>query len=199
MKRIAATVGIIVLLSLSLFSAQPTNAQSRYATCDVCGYCPDSYPTPPTKWASCAKCLYPSLYPLEGTPDPVQKQSLLIDDATNLPPQTAKGHIYTVFGCIKTDLNDFTQTGAAQSLVQVLLNVIFITAGGVAFLYLIYGSFILITSQADPERLAYGKRVVLGAIIGLAFTLGSVFVINLLASNVLGLPGFTSVTPTPTP
>ena len=75
-------------------------------------------------------------------------------------------------------------------MVQSLLNIVFAMAGGIAFLYLLYGSFIIATSQANPERLNYGKRVVYGAIAGVIFTLGSVFLVKFIASGILKIPGF---------
>lgn len=94
-----------------------------------------------------------------------------------------------MIGCIKTDLG-FTEQEAASSVTQTLLNIIFGIVGGVAFLYLIYGSFIILTSQSNPERLNYGKRLVFGAIIGVVFTLASVFIVNFIASGILRIPGF---------
>jgi len=98
--------------------------------------------------------------------------------------------MYTMIGCIKTNLNDFTQEGAASSVVQKLLDFLFSIAGGIAFLYLLYGSYLVMTSKADPTKLQQGKRVILGAIIGVVFAVGAVFIINLLASGILKIPGF---------
>ncbi len=154
-----------------------------YATCDMCGYCPPS--PPPTNWKNCVECLYPNI-----TPDPSTKDTLKIDPKTNLPPAIAKGRQYTIIGCIKTDLGSFSNEGAAQSLVSVLLSLIFEIVGGVAFLYLLYGSFLITTSQADEQRLSKGKNIVHSAIIGLVFSLLSVFIIKILAANILKIPGF---------
>jgi hypothetical protein len=191
-----------VVSQLHVASAENASVP-RYATCDVCGYCTDSqdpaqWPTQPAGWAKCEACLYPAAYPnVSGgpTPNAQQGETLLIDEETNLPPTPAEGRHYTVFGCIKTDIGDFTQTGAASSLVQVLLNIIFTAAGGVAILYIIYGSFIIITSQANPEKLAYGKRVVMGSVIGLVLVFSAVLIVNLLANKILTLPGFGSSPP----
>lgn len=208
MKRflITALLFFTLLGSVRFVSAaDPAATSHRYATCDLCGYCvtsqdPSSWPDPPKSWAKCQKCLYPSAYPVDPavTPDARQGNTLVVDEETNLPPVPQPGTHYTVFGCIKTNIGDFTQTGAASSLVQVLLNLIFTTAGGVAVLYIVYGAFLIITSQADPERLAYGRRVVMGSIIGLVFVLMSVLIVNLLANGILTLPGF-GPPPTPTP
>ncbi|MCL4363634.1 pilin [Patescibacteria group bacterium] len=154
----------------------------RYADCDLCGYCPPN--SPPQNWSDCQKCIYPNI-----NPDPGAKESLLIDPNTNLPPTPAPGHQYTFLGCLGGS-SSFTSSGSAGGVVQSILNIVFSIAGGIAFLYLIYGSFIIATSQAAPERLNYGKRLVSGAIIGLIFTLGSVLVVNFIASGILKVPGF---------
>jgi hypothetical protein len=184
---------MILFVFVTLLVAVPsTKAQDarRYATCDVCGYCinsqnPADWPEPPGSWAKCRACLYEN-----ASEDPKSGDTLVVDPETNIPPQPHPGRHYTVFGCIKTNIGDFTQTGAASSLVQVLLNIIFYIAGGVALMYIIYGSILIMTSQADSERLAHGKRVVTGSIIGLVLALFSVFIVNLIASGILHLPGF---------
>jgi len=155
----------------------------RFAACDLCGYCP---PNPaPQSWPSCQKCLYPNI-----SSDPTTRESLAIDSETNLPPTGAPGKQYTFLGCLGGESGGFTNSGAAGGVVQSLLNIVFGIAGGIAFLYLLYGSFIIATSQANPERLNYGRRVVYGAIAGLIFTLGSVFIVKFIASGILKIPGF---------
>jgi len=161
----------------------PPTQGPRFAACDLCGFCPPA--SPPQSWLSCKKCLYPEI-----GDDPSTLDSLRIDESTNLPPTPYPGKQYTFLGCLGGGSGGFTQEGSAGGVVQSILNIIFSVAGGIAFLYLIYGSFIITTSQADPERLNYGKRVVNGAIIGLVFTLGSVLLVNFIASGILKIPGF---------
>jgi len=157
-------------------------AQTRYAACDLCGFCP---PNPaPQSWPSCQKCLYPNI-----SSDPLTMESLIIDPETNLAPSPASGKQYTFLGCLGGS-GGFTSEGAAGEVVQSLMNIVFSISGGIAFLYLLYGSFVIATSQANPEKLNYGKRVVYGAITGLIFTLGSVFIVKFVASGVLKIPGF---------
>ena len=153
-----------------------------YATCDSCGFCPPN--APPQSWESCRKCLYPDM-----SSDPALMESLMIDPETGLPPPVVSGRQYTFLGCLGGGAG-FTEEGAVGGVVQSLLNIIFSVAGGISFLYLIYGSYIIITSQANPERLNYGKRVLYGAIAGLIFTIGSVFIVNFIASGILKIPGF---------
>ena len=154
----------------------------RYAACDLCGYCPPN--NPPQSWSACQKCLYPNI-----NPNPAAKESLKINPKTNLPPAAAPGRQYTSLGCITTGTGSF-QEGGPAGVVQTLLRIIFSVVGGVAFLYLIYGGFVIAASQNNPERINYGKRLVYGAIIGLVFTLMSVLIVNLIANQVLKIPGF---------
>jgi len=180
-------ISLFLLLNLLVFPhvvfGQTATPATRYAACDLCGYCPPD--RLPSTWEKCRQCLYPS-----ASTDPTTNQTLLIDSGTNTGPTPYQGRQYTVIGCIKTDLTSFSEPGAAASVVQILLNVIFGMVGGIAFLYLIYGSFVVLTSQAEPERINYGKRLIYGAIIGLIFSLSSVFIVNFLASGILRIPGF---------
>ena len=188
MKKVFLFILVFLLLASiinNVVAQTPTVAPGgpRYAACDLCGYCPDN--PPPQSWSACQKCLYSHIV----NPDPTAKETLIIDAETNLPPTPVPGRQYTFLGCLGGS-NGFTQEGAAGSVVQSLLNIVFSMTGGIAFLYLLYGAFVITTSQANPERLNYGKRVVYGAIAGLIFTLGSVFVIKFIASGVLKIPGF---------
>lgn len=180
----------------------PVSAQ-RYARCDACGFCDPNQIQPqaldglgaelagkqPGDIASCHKCLYP------GVASPTSsKGTLLIDETIDsesgpVAPTPAAGKYYTMFGCIDTKVGGFTTTGAGGAVVQTLLNRIFAAVGGIAFITVLFGAYVILTSRADPARLNYGRRVVVGAIVGLIFTLASVFIINLVGGNILGLPG----------
>jgi len=159
-------------------------SENGVANCDLCGYCPPN--PPPSTWEKCQKCIYPN-----ASSDYTSGETLKISGSDEgAPPTPFPGHQYTMLGCIGTNLSSFRQEGAAAGVVQTLLNIVFSMVGGVAFLFLIYGSFIIITSQASPERLNYGKKIIAGAIVGAIFSISSVFLINLLASGVLKIPGF---------
>jgi hypothetical protein len=192
--RYLIVAGFTAIFLLIAPAIAPSHAQ-RFATCDQCGYCKDVNPTPPAEnppgnWESCRQCLYP-----EASQDALSNSTLLIDPSTNAAPAPKAGHFYTQIGCLSTNLEDFTQAGSAGSVVQQLLNVAFSIAGGIAFLYFIYGSFMIITSQADPEKLNHGRRLIVGSVIGIALVLGSVFLVNFIGSTILRLPGFGAATP----
>jgi hypothetical protein len=174
----------VLKLEINLADHKLQGLKYRYAACDLCGYCSRNQ-TVPQSWSACQKCLYPNI----ANTDPAANETLLINPETNLPTTPMPGRSYTFLGCIEGG-GGFTQSGAGGGVVQKILNIIFSMAGGIAFLYLLYGAFVIATSQADPEKLNYGKRLVYGAIVGLIFTLGSVFIINFIASGVLKIPGF---------
>lgn len=166
---------------VSLLFTREVIAQNRYASCDACGLCQKDgqlFPTPGS-WEACRDCIYPGASGME---------TLLIEPTAGIPPTPAIGQHYTSLGCINTALGDFTQPGAAAGLSTLLLGFIFRIAGGIAFLYLLYGAFLILTSQSNPERLEQGKKTVFGAVVGLVFVLMSVFITNFVANQILKIP-----------
>lgn len=193
MKRVAFFLLFYLFFIGFVSSTMADTIPPRQTACDLCGYCPPN-PTP-ANWPDCKRCIYPN-----ASADATSGDTLrIVDLETNTPPTPAPGKQYTMLGCLGTNLGGFQQQGAAAGVVQQLLSVIFSIVGGIAFLTIIYGSFVIITSQANPERLNYGKKIVFGAIVGVIFAISSVFLINLLATGILRIPGFSSSTPTPTP
>jgi len=170
---------LIFLVSFFYFSLS-VSAQ-RYAVCDQCGYCPEN--PPPQNWEKCRQCLYPNT-----SNNPALKETLLINPRTNLPPTPYPGRMYTFLGCLGGEKKGFTEKETVGSVTQAILNIIFSIVGGVAFLYFLYGSFIIATSQADPEKLNYGKRLITGSIVGLIFSLSSILIISFITNGVLKLP-----------
>jgi len=206
-------VFFILFFSLILISIRSHKVNATlYATCDACGFCPiivndnndinlpsaNCIPTitPPGNWKQCVRCLYPTIYPSDAPnpPDASLCQSLGIIAGTNQAPTTIPGRQYTMIGCITSEGGFDNNTGSgASSFSQALFDlVVFKMVGGIALLYLMYGAFLIITSQSDPEKLNHGKRVVYGSIIGLVFVLTSVLLVNIIGSNILKIPGFTS-------
>jgi len=186
MKKVFVLLFIIYCLLFGLNHS--LWAQDRYATCDLCGYCKDYVPTPPqrnppTNWEQCRACLYEN-----ASTDPFSNETLKIGE-NNTPPTPIPGRWYALGTCIQT-AGSFQQEGSASSLVAVLLNFVFMITGAIGLAYFIYGSFILLTSQAEPEKINQGKRIIYGAIIGIIITLSSVFLVRLITSGFLKIPGF---------
>lgn len=154
-------------------------SQSDEATCDLCGYCPPL--NPPGDWQNCCLCLYPQA----GCADPTNNSTLKV--INNNPITPAPGRWWGLGQCISF-ASGFTSEGAASSLTQTIINLIGRIAGGIAFIYLIYGSVIFLTSQSEPEKINHAKKIIAGALIGLIISLGAVFIINLIASKILKIP-----------
>jgi hypothetical protein len=195
MKKFFALVGLFLFLILLSPPPQVQAATNRYAVCDLCGFCisptpdaggPPPYDPPRPDWEKCRACLYPAA----TANNPGSFSTLEIDDTTNAAPTPALGHHYTMIGCISTNTTDFTKPGAVGVVIQPILNILFTISGGLAFLYLIYGAFIIISSQAEPERISKGKQIIWGSVIGLIFVLMSAFIVNLVGAGILKLPGF---------
>lgn len=184
MKKIGPLLFLLLFFFLFSFNLW-VKAQNNYAICDLCGYCPSANPNPPSNWQNCVRCLYPLL-----SPDPNLKETLKVDPATKLPPTPYPGRHYTLLGCVQTKNVGFSSEEGVASVGQFFLNIIFSLIGGLAFIFLIYGSYIIITSQNNPERLDYGKRVIYGAVVGLVFSLSSILIVRLIAGGVLKIPGF---------
>ena len=199
---------LLAIVLLSLFFIQGNRDQTyaqRYTSCDQCGLCitPSDIVVKnsplgelgdiPGHWERCRNCLYPDVTTAVAS----DRATLLIPDTLdpdglpiNIPPTVHPGHYYTAVGCLSTDLASFSEEGAAAGVVTPILNILFSLTGGIAFLYLMYGAFLILTSRGDVEQLSQGKRTVMGSIIGLVFVLTSVFLINLIANGVLKIPGF---------
>ena len=58
---------------------------------------------------------------------------------------------------------------------------------GLAFLLILYASFMIMTSQGNPERLKAGQELLTSAISGLLLLIFSVFILNLIGVNILGI------------
>lgn len=141
------------------------------ANCDQCGYCSGmSQDQVPDRWQNCRKCIYKGLG--EGDVSPLDNKTLL------LVPTPDLFNIYTDFGCVSTKPGEFAQQ---------ISSFFFSVVGSIAFLFFIYGAGVIATSRSDPGRLAQGRRIIIGAIVGLLFALFAVFILRFVGTSV-GLP-----------
>lgn len=109
-------------------------------------------------------------------PNQIECQNLkLISDPTCM---NGDG-INTAIGCIPVNnVNNFTGwiLGWAIGI-----------GGGIAFLLIVYASFMTITSQGNPERLKAGQELLTSAISGLILLIFSVFILKFIGVDILGL------------
>ena len=89
--------------------------------------------------------------------------------------------INTAIGCIPID----SGTSFAQWFLPRLLGMM----GGIAFLLMLYGGFLMITSSGDPEKIKAGQETISSAIAGLVFAIFSLFVLRFIGIDILEIPG----------
>jgi len=89
--------------------------------------------------------------------------------------------INTALGCIPID----TPTNFVGWLLPNMIGVV----GGIAFLLMLYGGFIIITSSGDPEKVKAGQETITSAIAGLLFAIFSLFLLRLIGVDILRIPG----------
>jgi hypothetical protein len=78
------------------------------------------------------------------------------------------------------------QNGLSDFIFTIVLNVIEIglmLVGYAAVGYIIYGGFKYLTSGGTPDRITSGRKIILNAVIGLAISILSIGIVNLIASN----------------
>ena len=62
--------------------------------------------------------------------------------------------------------------------------------GGIATLSIIYGGYLILTSQGNPTQLSKGKSYILYAIVGLLLAIFGFVFVKVLAGDILQIPGF---------
>lgn len=88
---------------------------------------------------------------------------------------------YTVLGCFSTQSDLFVKS---------ILSFVFGIAGGIAFLAVLSGSGIILTSSGDPQKLQQGKEIIISSISGILLIIFSVFLLKVVGVDILNLPGF---------
>ena len=95
-------------------------------------------------------------------------------------PEEEQG-IQTALGCIPTSTAPFVN--------YVLKRAVSI-GGGIAFILMLVGAFVLITSAGNPENVKKGKDIITSATIGLLFIIFAVFLLKFIGVDILKLPEF---------
>ena len=90
--------------------------------------------------------------------------------------------IHTDFNvCVSNDPLKF-----ATSIYGIGLSLI----GVIGLLSIIYGAFLVLTSQGDPTKLQNGKSYIVYALIGMALAVGGLAFYRIIGANIIKLPGF---------
>lgn len=94
--------------------------------------------------------------------------------------QDGTGGVWTGLGCIRFSPKDFI-----VDFLRIAIGI----AGGLAFLLMIYGSFLVSTSAGDPKKSDEGKEIITGTIAGLLFIIFSALLLRLIGVDILRIPG----------
>lgn len=89
--------------------------------------------------------------------------------------------IDTAIGCIPVFT---TPEGTAAFFIKWGLGV----GGGIAFLLILFGGFQIMSSQGVPDKVKAGKELITASISGLLLLIFSVFLLEFIGYNILGLP-----------
>ncbi|MBU2592766.1 MAG: hypothetical protein ABH867_03105 [Patescibacteria group bacterium] len=100
-----------------------------------------------------------------------------------MPPIFCNGDtgINTAIGCIPVD----SPTSFITWFLPNLLTII----GGVGFLMMIYGGFLILTAGSDPQKVKNGQQFFSSSVAGLLFAIFSLFILRLIGIDVLHIPG----------
>lgn len=93
----------------------------------------------------------------------------------------ADDEVYSALGCLPTDGQTFANEFFKWSLP---------IAGLIAFLLIIYGSFLRIVSAGNPENMQKARDIIVAALTGLLIVIFAVVILQIITRNILGLPGF---------
>lgn len=91
---------------------------------------------------------------------------------------------------IITDLGNIScsPAGFAQAIYAIGLSFI----GVVALLFIVYGGFLILTSQGSPDQVAKGKSYITYSIIGIVVAVSGYTIYEVIVKNILKIPGFNS-------
>ena len=119
---------------------------------------------------------------IDNSPETDSNSNNTIINAETCPGGTDEQPILkTALGCIPTD---------PAALVGWILTYAISIGGGIAFLMMVWGSFLLITSSGNPEQVKQGQETLVSAGAGLLFIIFSLYILKLIGVNVLQIPGF---------
>ena len=91
--------------------------------------------------------------------------------------------MWTAIGCLPV-------TGLEAFLKDYLFTFGIGIAGGIAFLYFLYGTFLFLTSAGNAEKVAQAKEIIVSALSGLLFIIFSIFLLKIVGADILRIPGF---------
>lgn len=107
-----------------------------------------------------------------------------VSDYTATDPFCSTRHgdgIDTAIGCIPISSGNVFVEWLFPKLLGIM--------GGIAFLLMLYGGFLVITSGGNQEKLKAGQETITSAVAGLVFAIFSLFLLQLIGIDILHIPG----------
>ena len=81
------------------------------------------------------------------------------------------------------DLNSFSDISKLPLIGLAIVDMLLYVAGIVVVGYLIYGAFLYMTSQGQPEKVANGKNTIINALVGLVITFLAITIVNFIGAT----------------
>ena len=98
----------------------------------------------------------------------------------NYGPETTNPKVSTALGCVPVKIDDFAVW---------LLPWVFGIAGGIAFLLMVVGFIQIAAAKGDPKAMQAAKEMIGSALTGLLVCIFAIFILRLIAVNILRIPG----------
>ncbi len=92
------------------------------------------------------------------------------------------GGIWSAIGCLPTDFSALINKYVFTTGIGI--------AGGIAFLYFLYGAFMILTSSGNAEKMEEAKQIITSSLAGLLLIIFSIFLLKTIGVDILQLPGF---------
>lgn len=90
--------------------------------------------------------------------------------------------IWTAIGCLPTDYGELISGYVFKTGIGI--------AGGISFLYFLYGAFLILTSAGNPEKIEEAKQIIISALSGLLLIIFSIFLLRVIGVDILRIPDF---------
>jgi hypothetical protein len=182
-RKFCLTLGILALF-LFLGSNKVFAATPKINTCD-CAYgkpvrenCQGNTSVPVCVPSSTSACVCTQNGQLAGSGAPTA--SLNDPFAGCNPANSANPQINTALGCVPVEMGGF---------ISWLLPKLFGVIGGISFLLIVYGFILVATSSGDPKKVEGARETITAAITGLLVSIFALFLLRLIAINILHIPG----------
>ena len=177
-KKLIALTGFVLLLSLLfLFTGNDVNAAncncSWYDTIGDCLIDSDLCPSGTTAQITCK--------PVPSKLCECQCVGSSTGGGGSSGGCDSTKEIETAIGCLNVK--------HPSSFVQNILTFLIGIAGGIAFLLMIIGAFLVLTSSGNPEKIQSGKELITSAIVGTLMIIFAVFILRVIGMDVLQIFG----------